>query len=581
MGRTKNEIQKPATVHLLQSGKWAVFVTLVTPRMLEGKMRSGRKKFERQTQALANGFCAEINALLFGKELARQLSQREQQIARKVFWEVLEPHHPEWLDHLVDIVRHAEKTGFRPPDDTVPTIAQAARIFYQEHMRSLEKETQKNYRYAIAYLLPKFGHLRTYEMADQQILQVAYGTDPLNYMRSTVKCNHTPEEAEAHIWDTLEKSKGKRPWSLATIESFLNGVRAFKSWMRESKNPVTQEQRRWCPKCTIEVRKGLREPTNPKSDNADNSDLECVRKPALTIPQVQALIDVAWVTYGGRFAPFYVHAFWCGSRAKEISRTDVAAFDSHDGVVAVSESAAKTDRARESEVYPNTITMVEALRFANLYTAEGLRPDPHQRTVIHILAGFASTSKTLVARAEFERKRLEARGVILPRYNWGIPFPRNALRRTALSMHYKLFLNMAFTTGWGGNSPGIFKQFYKRLVTKQEAREYWTILPTWLRQKAEIKIELPKSHKLDSAITEDVKSAVSAACDAMTALKQDVAGAAEMQRAAAKFRKRETYSEQNVKELPIKVEDQTAVTPEPLIGKPSTQILHELRRETA
>ena len=79
MGRTKNQIQKPATVHQLKSGKWAVFVTLVAPRELEGKMRSGRPKFERQTEALANDLCAEINAQLCGKKLARQLSEREQE----------------------------------------------------------------------------------------------------------------------------------------------------------------------------------------------------------------------------------------------------------------------------------------------------------------------------------------------------------------------------------------------------------------------------------------------------------------------------------------------------------------------
>ena len=151
MGRTKNQIQKLAKVHQLKSGRWGVFVTLVAPRELEGKMRSGRQKFERQTEALANDLSTEINAHLFGKKLARQLSDREQEIARKVFWEILEPRHPEWVDHLTDIISHAEKSGFRPPNNNVPTIAEAARIFYREHMRNLEKETLRSYRKAIAF----------------------------------------------------------------------------------------------------------------------------------------------------------------------------------------------------------------------------------------------------------------------------------------------------------------------------------------------------------------------------------------------------------------------------------------------
>jgi hypothetical protein len=528
MGRTKNQIQKPATVHQLKSGKWAVFVTLVEPRELEGKMRSGRQKFERQTQALANDLCAEVNAQLCGKELARQLSDREQEMSKKVFWEILEPNHPDWVDHLVDIVRHAEKTGFRPADDTVPTIAEAAKIYYREHMVNLEKETRSNYRNVIAFLLPVFGHLKAWEMTDQQILQVAYGTEPLNYLRSTGKSYHSVAEREARVWDSLEESRSKRTWTSPMIERFLQIARIFRNWMHESKDPVTQAKRNWCPRSGIESVPRSR-PQNACTgeiklqDSDRGADSDCLRNPALTIPQVQALIDVAWVVYGGRYAPFYVHGLWCGSRSKEISRTNVTAFNSHDGILAVSDLAAKTDQGRESEVYPNTIAMVEALRSAGLYTANGLRPGFGQRGVIQVLAGFASHNKQALSRAERERKRLEARGIILPRYNWGIAFPQNALRRTGLSMHYKLFLNVPFTTGWAGNSPRVFKEFYKRLVTKQQAREYWIMLPTWLRAKAAIQVELPRGHKLDSAITETVKTTVSAACEAMSAFTNDAA----------------------------------------------------------
>ena len=546
MGRTKNEIQEQATVHLLKSGKWAVLVTLVTPRMLAGKMRSGRKKFERQTQALANDFCAEINAELFGKELARQLSKREVDIAKKVFWELLEPHHPDWVNHLVNIILHAEKTGFRPPDDTVPTIAEAARIFYMEHMLKLEKETRNNYRNVIAFLLPTFGHLRAWEMTDQQILQLAYGTEPLKFMRSSGKSYHSAAEVEGRIWDTLDESKSKRPWTSFMISRFLQIARIFKNWMHESKDPVTQAKRNWCPKSTIENVSPSRLQSPSARDIAQNTDhsphSDCLRSPALKIQQAQALIDVAWVVYEGRYAPFYVHGLWCGSRTKEISRTNVTAFNSHDGILAVSEIAAKTDQGRESEVYPNTIAMVEALRSAGLYTARGLRSSFLQRAVIQILAGFTSNNKQALARAERERKRLEARGIILSKYNWGIPFPPNALRRTALSMHYKLFLNVPFTTGWAGNSPRVFKAFYKRLVTKQEAREYWVMLPTWLKAKGAIEVELPRGHKLDSAITETVKTTVSAACEAMSAFKEDVA--------AATVAKRKARKSENAKSLP-------------------------------
>jgi hypothetical protein len=40
-----------------------------------------------------------------------------------------------------------------------------------------------------------------------------------------------------------------------------------------------------------------------------------------------------------------------------------------------------------------------------------------------------------------------------------------------------------------------------------------------------IEVELPKGHKLDSALTDTVKTAVSAACEAMSSLSEDAAEA--------------------------------------------------------
>ena len=368
---------------------------------------------------------------------------------------------------------------------------------------------------------------------------------------------------------------------------FLACARAFKNWMHESKDPVTQINRNWCPKCTIETPAEMKFARKANNETAADSDPECVRNPALSIPQVQALIDVAWVAYEGKFAPFYVHGFWCGSRAKEISRTGVTAFNSQDGVLAVSENAAKTDQARESEVYPNTITMVEALRFAELYTAKGLRPNPHHRATIQHLAGFIAKDRHVVAAADCERGRLATRGIVLPPYNWGGPYPKNAMRRTALSMHYKLFLNVGLTTGWGGNSPGVFKEFYKRLVTKADAREYWVMLPTWLKEKADIRVELPKGHKLDSAITEDVKTAVSAACKAMNTLQQEVSSATEAHRLAAKLSKSNACRSKNSSGGPgtssAKIESQKvlAIAPESSVAESPTEIQAQMQPAAA
>ena len=68
-----------------------------------------------------------------------------------------------------------------------------------EHMLKLEKETRNNYRNVIAFLLPTFGHLKAWEMTDRQILQLAYGTEPLKFMRSSGKSYHSAAEVEGRF----------------------------------------------------------------------------------------------------------------------------------------------------------------------------------------------------------------------------------------------------------------------------------------------------------------------------------------------------------------------------------------------
>ena len=109
-------------------------------------MRSGRGNSNEQTQTLANALCVEINNKLFDKELARQLSKREKALAKNMFWELLEPLHPDWIDHPVKMVQHCEKTGFRVEQADIPNIIEAAKIFWAEHVRGLEPESRMNYR---------------------------------------------------------------------------------------------------------------------------------------------------------------------------------------------------------------------------------------------------------------------------------------------------------------------------------------------------------------------------------------------------------------------------------------------------
>jgi hypothetical protein len=241
----------------------------------------------------------------------------------------------------------------------------------------------------------------------------------------------------------------------------------------------------------------------------------CQKHPALTIPQSQALLDVSHIAFDCRFAAFYAYGLFCGTRVKETKKMGVQGFDPVEGLQAIATQADKKDQGRESTLYHNLILIVEALKSVDRYTKKNLRPNHNQRAVIHILAGFTSNSKQALARADHERKRLAALGVALPNYKWGIPFPKNALRRTSLSMHYKLFGSEALTKEWAGNGD-VFRPFYKRLVKKPDACEYWVMLPSHLKE-AGVKAKLPAGHKLDSAMTPQLAGLVSTAQQAAQA----------------------------------------------------------------
>jgi hypothetical protein len=83
-------------------------------------------------------------------------------------------------------------------------------------------------------------------------------------------------------------------------------------------------------------------------------------------------------------------------------------------------------------------------------------------------------------------------------------------------MHYKLFKSVGLTVEWAGNSKEVFKPYYKRLVTKTDARKFWLMLPSLLKTGGDIQVNLPANHQLDSAMTKEVAAAIPVACQAMS-----------------------------------------------------------------
>ena len=61
---------------------------------------------------------------------------------------------------------------------------------------------------------------------------------------------------------------------------------------------------------------------------------------------------------------------------------------------------------------------------------------------------------------------------------------KNGLRHSGLTYHLRLTNHDGETALWGGNSPDMIHNQYKGLKTKQQARDYWAILPDGSDRKA-------------------------------------------------------------------------------------------------
>lgn len=507
--RHRETKQAMAKVYRLKTGNFAVFVTLKAPIALKGCETIGRKKFEFSTKEAADSLAVDINTLLLGKQPARSLTPQQLRWAEKLFWHDL-TNHPEWAACLHEMVAHCEATDFRPADKHDRTVAQAAHIFFQEKVAFLEYESWMNYRNALAYALPALGFLKTTQFTEKAVVKLSNGSEPLEFLKCTGHRTQTKEQRQEALWSTKVISKSKRPWTPAMKERFLRCMRAFKTWMHTSIDPATGEPRNWCLSWNTAKEGNTSRKLHHRSTKVDTELIEqqCRRNPALSVEQCQAIIDVAWQAYDGKFAAFYVHSLFGGTRVKETKRTKPDAYDCDDGVLTVAATVAKTDKARESDLTPNTVIMIEMLLELDLYNASGMRPTQLNRNVIAILAGFQSNNQVAQHYAHKERLRLQANGIQLPSQPWGVILPRNALRRTGLSMHYKLFKDVTRTTDWAGNTGKIFADYYKRLVKKEDARRFWTMIPSVIHERLTTAVPLPQGHCLDSVVSPETNQAL-------------------------------------------------------------------------
>ena len=497
---------------------WYVDGRALTPIVSKGQKKIGRIKEQFPTEQLAQARCDEINDMLFGrKSIPMQpthLKPDQLELAAKIFvknlpegtgleklvdWAITNDITPAKMKMIQDatnllptgtdwvgLANWALKNNYKPAEKA-PYVPEAWASFIKERatgtadVKRVSNKTLEGLIEEGRFITVKFATFKPADFTISSVLGYTAGDDIL--MRQTGTFDWEKNEL---VPGEIVKSKTRRPWCWSTQIRVIKAFGAFLNWCYKKD---------WRSKITI--------PRPIEPDEHAQKELPSLYDTKHGNAKAQALLDAAWAAYGGKFAAYYVQNLFGGARVSETRRTGAADFRSADGVLSIPGQAAKKKKGRESIAIKHSIFMVETLRLKGQYNDENLRPSKHERRVIQVLAGFLSTSKSVLDDAEKERQQIDILGLPLTKEKWGERYPQNAMRRTALSAHYQLYQSVSTTVEWAGNGKKIFRDYYKRLCTKAGAAEYWTMLPTVLKQMG-AKISLPEGHKLDSALDPEI-----------------------------------------------------------------------------
>ena len=158
-----------------------------------------------------------------------------------------------------------------------------------------------------------------------------------------------------------------------------------------------------------------------------------------------------WLTAVMQEAPeflgYYVLSLFAGIRSAEITRLSWTQVDLDECIVYLPGALTKTGIARTVQLSPNAVLWLQCCQ------REGM-----------------VLSKTLVDSRWWVRKKLLA---IVGFTRW----PHNGGRHSFVSYHYAWHRNEHYTASEAGHDVRILRRFYKAVVTRKQAEQYWSIVP--------------------------------------------------------------------------------------------------------
>jgi integrase len=262
------------------------------------------------------------------------------------------------------------------------------------------------------------------------------------------------KKAELEKWLARRIQSGE--WtSHKTRNNYIITLRAIWAYFKESK---------WCAENV--------------ATKITKSSLDDVPTALFTPDEAKKLLTTASRCFDGQMLPAIAIGLFAGLRRSEICALDWS--EVKEGTIEVTAAKAKTRRRRSVYIQPNLAKWLTPWRkksgpvFSGELLAESKKKNTSKAKFVEGAATIAPVKAKSILQVREERfderrKHLADEAEL----NW----VRNILRHSAASYHLAHFGDENSTALQMGHSPDVLFDHYREIVTKEQAAEYWAIVP--------------------------------------------------------------------------------------------------------
>jgi integrase len=179
----------------------------------------------------------------------------------------------------------------------------------------------------------------------------------------------------------------------------------------------------------------------------------------LSVSECKVLIQAAEQHRGGRLAPYVALCLFGGLRPFEAARLSLEQINLKDGEIRIEPDQTKTKTGRVVTVGPTLKAWLEAYKGKPLYPANWRR----DFDLIKAAAGYGNPKRLPKHIAESRKQWRE--------------WPEDVLRHTGISHFFRNCGSFGLTAEWAGNSEAIIKRHYKGLVSSEDTKAFYALMP--------------------------------------------------------------------------------------------------------